>query len=423
MTRLLVVAFVLAVALPPAAAHASNCDGTQTGLVPLTAPGFGTYQGYPGGLYPGGSNTRPPAHEASGIAIASAIAPLDTFGTASANGRIVFISIGMSNCTQEFSTFVQEAANDAYRDPRVQVIDCAAGGQTASIIKNPAAPYWSVVQARLTARGSSKAQVQVVWLKEANAGPTTGFPGATTTLMQDLGSVVRTIKDQMPNARIVYLSSRTYGGYASTPLNPEPYAYESGFAVRWLIEAQIAGEDSLEFDPGQGAVEAPWLSWGPYLWADGVNPNPAGLSWQCADFVSSDGTHPSTSGRLKVANMLLAFVHQDATAQLWYVADAAGVPDPASGGERLVLAPNPAHGGVELSIASAAGERWRLEVLDLGGRRVCEIASGVGDGATRALRWDARDGRGAPVRAGIYWVRLTSGAAEIVRRLALLGER
>mgnify|MGYP003332739846 CR=1 FL=1 len=32
--------------------------------------------------------------------------------------------------------------------------------------------------------------------------------------------------------RIAYLGSRTYGGYATTPLNPEPHAYEGAFAVR-----------------------------------------------------------------------------------------------------------------------------------------------------------------------------------------------
>ncbi len=413
-------ALIAAIAIP-AHAVASNCNGTQTGLIPLTALGAGTYQGYTGGLYPGGSNTRPPAHDAAGLAIANAVAPIDTFGNADPNGRVVLISIGMSNCTQEFSTFVPMSNADPSRDPGVRVIDCARGGQTASLIKNPASAYWDTVRTRLRGVGSSPAQVQVAWIKEANAGPTTGFPAATTTLMRDLGSVVRTLKDHFPNLRIAYLSSRIYAGYASTALNPEAYAYESGFAVKWLIEGQIAGEDSLNHDAGQGPVEAPWLAWGPYLWADGLTPRPGdGLTYACSDF-SADGTHPATSGRIKVANLLLDFLQTDATAQPWYLAATVSVAPTAAADLPLTLAPNPTLRDVEVSFTARPGERWRLEVLDLAGRRVRELGDGVGDGSAQVMRWDARDGRGGRLRAGVYWVRLESGRDASTRRVALLG--
>jgi hypothetical protein len=412
---------IAAMALP-AIAVASNCNGTQTGLIPLTALGAGTYQGHMGGLYPGGSNTRPPAHDATGLAVANAIASVDTFGNADPNGRVVMISIGMSNCTQEFSTFVPLSNADASRDPNVRVIDCARGGQTASLIKSPTSAYWDTVDTRLRGVGSSPAQVQVAWIKEANAGPTTGFPAATTTLMQDLGSVVRTLKDHLPNLKIAYLSSRTYAGYASTALNPEAYAYESGFAVKWLIEGQIAGEDSLNHDPGQGPVESPWLAWGPYLWADGLDPRPGdGLTYACADFVASDGTHPSISGRAKVANLLLDFLQTDATARPWYLAATASVTPAAAAVLPLTLAPNPTVRDVEVSFTARPGEPWRLDVLDLAGRRVRELGEGVGDGSAQVMRWDARDGRGGRLRAGVYWVRLESGRDARARRVALLG--
>lgn len=418
----LVMVAVIAGMASPAVAVASNCAGTQTGLVPLTALGAGTYQGHAGGLYPGGSNTRPPAHDAAGLGIAAGIAPIDTFGNADPNGRVVLISIGMSNCAQEFSAFVPASNTDPSRDPSVRVINCARGGQTASLIKNPGYAYWDTVRAYLRGFGSSPAQVQVVWLKEANAGPTTGFPAATTTLMQDLGSVVRTLKDHFPNVRIAYLSSRTYAGYASTTLNPEPYAYESGFAVKWLIEGQIAGEDSLNHDPQQGAVEAPWLAWGPYLWADGLDPRAGdGLTWACSDFVVSDGTHPSTTGRTKVADMLLDFLHTDATATPWYLSPTAGVSPSSAARLGLTLAPNPAARDVEVSFTARAGDRWRLDVLDPAGRRVRRLGEGVGDGSARVLRWDARDGQGARLRPGVYWVRLEAGREVGARRVALLG--
>ena len=60
--------------------------------------------------------------------------------------------------------------------------------------------------------------------------------------------------------KLAYLSSRTYGGYATTPLNPEPYAYESAFAVKWLIKQQIKGDSALNCDPSNDPIKAPWLS-------------------------------------------------------------------------------------------------------------------------------------------------------------------
>ncbi|MBX6313478.1 MAG: hypothetical protein IRY99_11265, partial [Isosphaeraceae bacterium] len=126
-------------------------------------------------------------------------------------------------------------------------------------------------------------------------------------------------KERFPNLRIAYLSSRTYGGYASTPLNPEPYAYQSGFAVKWLIEKQIEGAPELNYDPERGPVKAPWLSWGPYLWADGVKPRADGLSYIRSDF-AGDGTHPAPNGaREKVARLLLDFLKTDPTARPWFL--------------------------------------------------------------------------------------------------------
>jgi hypothetical protein len=60
---------------------------------------------------------------------------------------------------------------------------------------------------------------------------------------------------------VAYLSSRIYGGYAATPLNPEPHAYEGAFAVKWTIASQIAGDAELNYDPDKGAVRSPWIAY------------------------------------------------------------------------------------------------------------------------------------------------------------------
>jgi len=57
--------------------------------------------------------------------------------------------------------------------------------------------------------------------------------------------------------------SRIYAGYASSTLNPEPYAYENAFAIKRVIAQQLSGDPALNYDAASGPVVAPWLSWGP----------------------------------------------------------------------------------------------------------------------------------------------------------------
>ena len=159
----------------------------------------------------------------------------------------------------------------------------------------------------------SAAQVTAAWIKLADANPSAAFPVHARTLKDEIIGVLRLLRQRYPNLAVAYLSSRIYAGYATTALNPEPFAYESGFAVRWAIEEQLNG--ALPYE-GPGA-QAPWIAWGPYLWADGTRSNGQGLSWACGD-LQTDGTHPSTSGRQKVADRILSFVQSDATAGEWW---------------------------------------------------------------------------------------------------------
>lgn len=81
----------------------------------------------------------------------------------------------------------------------------------------------------------------------------------------------------------------------------------------------INGDASLNYNAAVGSVTAPLLLWGPYLWADGLNPRNDGLIWEPSDFSASDGTHASDSGALKVANMLLDFFKTSELAWGWFV--------------------------------------------------------------------------------------------------------
>lgn len=296
---------------------AQGCSVTSVGLTPLTDLGGGLYQGQPGGLYPGGANTRPAAHEAAGVAIARGIGPRDRDGGPSAAGRYVLISIGMSNTTQEFSRFKPMADGDSQKDPRLAIVDGAQGGITGTDWANPGCSCWTTLAQRLSSAGVSNLQVASAWIKLAERQPQ-GWPGAAQILKNNLVTVARLLRQRFPNLQLAYLSSRIYAGYATTMLNPEPYAYQSGFSVRWAIEDQLAG--ALNFDAARGAAIAPWLAWGPYLWADGMKGRSDGLTWAC-DELQADGTHPSPTGARKVAQMLLEFFRTDVTAREWYLAN------------------------------------------------------------------------------------------------------
>ncbi len=296
------------------ASWGANCNRTSTGMVAFTTPFAPSYKGQQVSLYPNG-NVRPAVYESMGLQQAGMIQPLDANGNASPTGRIVFLSVGMSNTTMEFSAFIPMAQTDPLRNPQVQPVDGAVGGMTAALIASQPDKYWPQVDQRLQSANATAAQVQAIWLKEADSNPTQPFPDHALALQSEIETIIRQAQARFPNLRIVYLSSRIYAGYATTALNPEPYAYEGGFAVKWLIEKQINGISQVS--PGPAAF--PWVAWGPYLWADGLNARSDGLAWACADLRDTDGTHPSESGQKKVAAMLLDFLHSDSTARVWYL--------------------------------------------------------------------------------------------------------
>jgi len=301
--------------------------------------GTGTYLGFSGGLYPGGTNRPPGPHAAAGLAHAAAIQPRNVLGAPDPAGKYVLLSIGMSNTTQEFCSASSElpctawsfmgkaAADPAVNHATLAIVNGAAGGQTAGSWDSPTDPnYDRVRDTRLIPQGLSEAQVQIAWVKVANAGPLVSLPAANSdayTLETQMGNIVRALKVRYPNLQQVFLSSRIYAGYATTNLNPEPYAYESGFAVKWIVQAQIdqMANGGVPVDPHAGNLDygtvAPWIGWGSYLWAAGAVPRSDGLDWLPGDFVA-DGTHPSTAGQRKVGALLLSFFKGSRLTACWF---------------------------------------------------------------------------------------------------------
>jgi hypothetical protein len=278
-------------------------DGTQTGAY--------------GGLYPQGSNSRPPEHETAGRRHARQVAPLDANGSVDhQEGRIGMISIGMSNTAMEFLTFKANSFLDPDVNQKVILVNGAQPGQVSGDWVDPDAPPWEELDNRLVQAGLTPTQVQVVWLKQTQTGHGP-FPEKPRALQEDLKAIVQNLIERYPNTQLVYLSSRTRSYTYWNGLSPEPTAFETGFAVKWLIQAQIEGDPELNYNPEKGPVKAPFLSWGPYLWADGLNPRSDGMVWTPEDMVR-DCTHPSEKGRQVVAQMLLEFFKADSTAT-WFI--------------------------------------------------------------------------------------------------------
>jgi hypothetical protein len=317
---------------------AADCANTSEGLIPLSDLGTNLYLGtYQGGLYPNGLNQPPGPHHTLARQQAVAVAPRLPNGQVSFEGKVVLLSIGMSNTTQEFCgggppgvcttvSFTTKAVNsDLVDQAHVMLVDGAAGGQTASTWNDPNdINYDRVRDQELAPQGLTEAQVGAVWIKVANAGPSVSLPAANADAMvlsKDIAAIARAVRIRYPNCRVAFLSSRIYGGYASTQLNPEPYAYESGFAVKFTIAEQIAQQAGSPPTEGYGPLlvgpNAPVLVWGPYLWADGLTPRSDGLIWECANF-ANDGVHPSSSGVNKVSDMLLDHFLQSPYARPWF---------------------------------------------------------------------------------------------------------
>ena len=74
-------------------------------------------------------------------------------------------------------------------------------------------------------------------------------------------------------------------------------------------------------DPIAGNLDhrtvAPWIAWGPYMWANGTKPRSDGLTWIRSEF-EVDGFHPSTSGETKIGQILLDFFTLSRHTGCWY---------------------------------------------------------------------------------------------------------
>ncbi|HTM58586.1 MAG TPA: S8 family serine peptidase, partial [Candidatus Udaeobacter sp.] len=99
----------------------------------------------------------------------------------------------------------------------------------------------------------------------------------------------------------------------------------------------------------------------------------------------------------------------------------AALTDVASSGGAVPMrvTPNPFASRASMSFSLSAAADAQVRILDCSGRLVRELERGTLSAGPHAVAWDGTDARGAPVRAGIYFIELTRGSirerAKIVR--------
>jgi hypothetical protein len=312
---------------------------------PISDLGTGLYLGqFEGGLYEDGSNAVPADHNQAGVQLASQVQPI--------NGKIVFLGIGMSNAHEEFDAFVQQAdSNPGVNHDTLVILNGAEEGQVAC--------YWTVAFGRpsicregahatneydriktqlLAPLHLTEDQVEVLWAYDGDKQPTVSLPSSQAdayALEGYSGGIARAARLRYPNLKLMFLTSREFAGYARTDLNREPFAYESGFSMKWLIQAQINQIRTGQIDPIAGDLDynkgvAPWMVWAAYTWADGTIPRSDGFVWCDGQLgapcfgdvdVRPDGTHPSTEGAGDLATLQMNYFLSSPYGTQWFLSD------------------------------------------------------------------------------------------------------
>lgn len=300
---------------------AGDCSNDSLGLTPLIDLGDATYMGFEGGLYPGATNTIPADHLALGMSLSNFVGPLDADGQPNEAGKIGFMGVGVSVTGRDWDEFASLVSSESGINPQVVLARGTVSGNPIANWIQPSDFPWGYVNEQVTSAGLTPAQIQVAWvmLPDRPQVPPP-FPEREEIYREQMQAVLRILKVNFPNLQLAYLSSQQYAGYGTGNITDPGSAYELGFGVKWTIESQILGEGDINADPAVGPITAPWIAWGPYTWADGVNPTSEGLVWECSDF-GRDGIHPNRFGSAKLAGLLLDFFTSDPVSTPWFLGE------------------------------------------------------------------------------------------------------
>ena len=409
------------------------------GASPLTPPAFtsgakyisstdATRTQYATFLYRDSSNQMPALHRAKGEALAKALQPLNASGNVdAANGKFAAIAEGMSNTRDEMNAF------NALLTSRKNELHAAF---TFTNLSQGGCDLLCWID---KAVGPVNRQVQIAFVKHSNNRPqkadgtpedpnsafpdkaSKNFPNHAQVTKAQLKTRLLALKQQYPNLKIVFFTSRAFGGWSCAPAASayrEPVAYEEGFAVKWLIDDQVTGRDpDLRFEGAN--APAPWIAWGPYLWD--------AQKWT-QDMFKSDGTHMCEKGTALVGQIWFDFLMKDNTARPWFAKGGAsaveerGTAD-AIGAAEFALAqnfPNPFNAQTEIQISLPKPGAIKLAIYNVQGQLVRTLWQGLAQAGVHKLAWDGLNDFGQSAPSGTYLYKLESGANVFTRTLTLL---
>ncbi|MBK8345093.1 MAG: T9SS type A sorting domain-containing protein [Bacteroidetes bacterium] len=375
-----------------------NCENDSSLLIPIVDLQTDSYLGFQGGLYPDGSNTIPVAHADSGLAIAQAIMPINFDGEIDTTyGKVVMVGLGNGSAGKSFNKFLGAFYEDINTDSCVRLLNACMENYSLHDMIAPDADdvYWKDVNDFFQTADLKKKQVAAVWL-QAVAFEDTFFTAAqyVDTLTNTYVEVIRKLKDQFINLKLIYITGLQYGGYSDTlgvHINAyaEPAPYFNDFAIKAAIQKQIEGDTLLAYS----GVEAPaaWVAWGPNIWADGRNLRAYdNLRWLCpGDYdAGQDGFLLSGSGQQKVADKLVAFFTTEPTVTPWIYGlpydwfteiedevdpeenDSLNVPDDAV----IWISPNPVKGVLKFVINLETDEKADIYIFNTLGQNIIDGA-------------------------------------------------
>lgn len=332
---------VLLFFLITSSALAQQCDNDSISVKPLDELGASTYNDSTGGLYAGGSNTRPSLLDSIGQVRAKEIAPRLASGAINySTGKIGWLFIGNSNALR-LANFIsdtlaaaQSANNQIAREmnPYLSFVNAAVGGMVADSVSDTTTVYWKTsIPDSLTAASIDPKQVGVVFISTATrlnetVLPATTWPQYPNHVRSRYKRIARVLMAKYPNVKVLLFSNSAYIDYAATAQRPkwqEPYVYWHGFATKGAIhDIYNAVADSISTAKNatyhQGAV--PYVDYLTYMWADGIAAGTTartdGLNWDCADF-ESDGIHFDVPARRRIFNRWYAALKFDSVNQIW----------------------------------------------------------------------------------------------------------
>ena len=196
--------------------------------------------------------------------------------------------------------------------------------------------------------------------------------------------------------------------HVTSPVGGEVWDEGSGQTITWTAGDNVV-VDSVNVDCSFEGAAGPWQPL-----AHGLT-NSGSWPWTVPD-------QPTDNALVRVTAYDRALNAASAQSDsVFRIADpAAGV---GTGGPAvLALArpqPNPGQGTTRLRFSLPRAGLARLEILDLGGRRLWRTESELGAGP-HEYRWDGRGERGGDVGAGLYFVRLVTPWGKRTERLVWL---